>query len=75
MINKEAIKDWITDVIGIVIAAFTLYEILWTKEMVWVWDGIIQMGIACFFFILPDKVIERMIERLAEKWTGKAGDK
>lgn len=75
MIDKEAIKDWITDGIGIMICGYTLVDVLIVKEMTWVWEGIIQMGIGCFFFILPDRLIADYIQRLADKWTNKAGDK
>lgn len=64
----ENVKDIVTDIIGLVIIVGTLY-LLWHKDIVWVWDGIISIGIGCIFFVMPDDFLKQIISKVTGKYT------
>ena len=50
------IKDPISDMIGVVVIGITML-MLYEQKIVWQWEGMIGVGVGCFLFFVPDKII------------------
>jgi hypothetical protein len=67
---RENIKDWITDIIGLVIWIVAIVLFYLGRVILWP-DFIILMIIGGVFFLLPDKLLTDMLQ----KFIGKKLDK
>jgi hypothetical protein len=67
---RENIKDWITDIIGLVIWIVAIVLFYLGRVILWP-DFIILMIIGGVFFLIPDKLLTDMLQ----KFIGKKLDK
>lgn len=64
----DKIKDGITDFIGFIVVVATLTK-LWDKEITWLWDGLIGLGVGLALFLIPDEWIKETIKNFVKKYT------
>lgn len=64
------LKDPITDIIGLVIIALTIYE-RYVGDVQWIWEGFAGVGIGTALFIMPDKWLKDTINNVGKKLTDK----
>lgn len=62
------LKDPITDIIGITIMLFTVYNVLWTHKIMWIWEGLAGLGAGTILFMMPDDFLLKLIERITDKF-------
>jgi hypothetical protein len=61
-------KDPVTDLIGLVIICFTLFEI-WDGKITWIWEGYAGMGIGLVLFMFPDKMVMDALQKFLDKFS------
>lgn len=61
-------KDPVTDLIGLVIILFTLFEI-WDGKITWIWEGYAGMGIGLVLFMFPDKMVMDALQKFLDKFS------
>ena len=61
-------KDPITDLIGLMIILFTIFEIS-QKHITWIWEGYAGMGIGLVLFMFPDKLVMDALQKVLDKLT------
>lgn len=66
-IIRNAIKGYITSIIGVVIILATAYACTF-EEMEWVWNGLAGCGFGCVLIFTPDSIKE-IISAVVKKKT------
>jgi len=64
------LKDPLTDLIGLVIIIFTLFNI-YESKITWIWEGYAGMGIGLVLFMFPDKLVMDALQKIVDKFTNK----
>jgi hypothetical protein len=62
------LKDPITDLIGLLIMLFTLFEV-YQGNIQWIWEGYAGMGIGLILFMFPDKMVMDFLQKIVDKFT------
>jgi hypothetical protein len=57
------IKSPITSIIGLVICGITITSVAQGK-MTWQYDGLIGVSVGALFFLIPDKVVNLILDTL-----------
>jgi len=61
-------KDPVTDLVGLAIILFTLFEI-WDGKITWIWEGYAGMGIGLVLFMFPDKMVMDALQKFLDKFS------
>jgi hypothetical protein len=67
------IKDKVTSAIGLTIVVITIIGLART-QITWQWDGAIGVSVGTLFFLIPDKIVNLILDTLTqvkEKLIGK----
>lgn len=56
------VKDYLTTLIGLVICGFTLYNVLITHRITWIWEGMAGLLIGLMLFWFRDEYLRKIID-------------
>jgi hypothetical protein len=63
----QNIKDPMTDLIGLAIICFSLYEVYF-ENISWIWEGLTGVGVGLTLFLLPDTFITDALGKVFDKF-------
>jgi hypothetical protein len=55
-------KDWLTTLLGLAIAGFTVYNVLITHRITWIWEGSAGLLIGLMLFWFRDEYLRKIID-------------